>query len=100
VVEPSDGWVQVWFALSGSKATAFGMAAEVLSPDRVRLPRAPWFPLNAAKRDVFRVQRGEDDELWVRDKIEGPANAPSSRLTGRGHGYVLSAHAAARALRS
>jgi hypothetical protein len=69
-VEPAMGVVEVWFALSGWNASAFGMGAEVLCPDQVRLPRAPWFPLNATKDDIFRVQRGEDDKLWVQDRIQ------------------------------
>ena len=68
--EPPTGCVQVWFALCGWNANAFGMGAEVLSPDRVRLPRAPWFPLNATKGDIFRVQRGEEDKLWVQERIQ------------------------------
>jgi hypothetical protein len=70
LVEPPTGWVQVWFALTGWNASAFGMGAEVLSPDQVRLPRAPWFPLNAAKGDIFRVQLGDEDKLWVQNKIQ------------------------------
>ncbi|MFI7543433.1 DUF4265 domain-containing protein [Actinoplanes sp. NPDC049599] len=69
-VEPPTGWVQVWFALRGCNASAFGMGAEALSPDRVRLPRAPWFPLNATKGDIFRVQAGDENKLWVQDKIQ------------------------------
>jgi hypothetical protein len=46
------------------------MGAEALSPDRVRLPFAPWAALNAAKGDIFRVQREEDGQLWVGEKIE------------------------------
>jgi hypothetical protein len=69
-VAPATEWVQVWFALVGWNASAFGMGAEALSPDRVRLPRAPWFPLDAAKGDIFCVQRGEEDKLWVQNKIQ------------------------------
>ncbi|BCB88785.1 hypothetical protein Psuf_060980 [Phytohabitans suffuscus] len=54
----------------GGPATALGMGAEVLAPDRVRLPFAPWAALNAAKGDIFRVQRGTDGELWVQEKLE------------------------------
>ncbi|WP_158566264.1 DUF4265 domain-containing protein [Micromonospora craterilacus] len=46
------------------------MRAEALSPDRVRLPFAPWAALDAAKGDIFRVQREEDGQLWVREKLE------------------------------
>ena len=56
--------------MSGGPATALGMGAEALSPDRVRLPRAPWAALNAAKDDIFRVQRQRDGELWVQEKFE------------------------------
>jgi hypothetical protein len=56
--------------MSGGPATGFGMGAEALSPDRVRLPSAPWAALNAARGDVFRVERGTDGRLWVREKLE------------------------------
>ncbi|MDG4809325.1 DUF4265 domain-containing protein [Micromonospora sp. WMMD1120] len=46
------------------------MGAQPLAPDRVRLPSAPWAKLNAAKGDIFRVQRDEDGQLWVREKLE------------------------------
>jgi hypothetical protein len=45
------------------------MGAEALSPDRVRLPSAPWAALNAAKGDVFRVRHGPDGDLWVHEKL-------------------------------
>jgi hypothetical protein len=70
VVEPSAQWVQVWFPMFGGPATAFGMGAEALSLDRVRLPSAPWPDLDAARGDIFRVQRGSDGELWVQEKLE------------------------------
>ncbi|WP_433529542.1 DUF4265 domain-containing protein [Micromonospora sp. CA-263727] len=70
VVKPAAEWVQVWFPMSGGPASALGMGAEVLSPDRVRLPFAPWAALNAAKGDIFRVQREEDGQLWVREKLK------------------------------
>ncbi|PZG23816.1 hypothetical protein C1I95_02760 [Micromonospora craterilacus] len=62
--------VRVWFPMSGRPASALGMRAEALSPDRVRLPFAPWAALDAAKGDIFRVQREEDGQLWVREKLE------------------------------
>lgn len=70
VVTPAMEWVQVWFPMSGGLASALGMGAEALAADRVRLPSAPWAALNAAKGDIFRVQREEDGQLWVREKIE------------------------------
>jgi hypothetical protein len=70
VVEPPTEWVQVWFPMSGGPATGLGMGAEALPPDRVRLPSAPWAALNAAKGDIFRVQRKEDGQLWVQEKLE------------------------------
>ena len=81
VDEFPPGWVQVWFRLSGGPANALGMGAEVLSPDRVRLPCAPWAALNAAKGDVFQVQRGTDGQLWIQD--------PSSAVRGHTSMIVL-----------
>jgi len=68
--DPPSEAVQLWFPLSGGPATAVGVSAEVLAPDRVRLLFAPWFALDAAKGDVYRVHRGDDGKLWVREKIE------------------------------
>lgn len=70
MVKPPDEQVQVWFALTGFNASSFGMGAEVISPERVRLPSAPWFPIDAAKGDILRVQRGEDGQLWVQEKVQ------------------------------
>lgn len=69
-IELPPGWVQVWFRMSGGPATSMGMHAEALSPDRVRLPSAPWAALNAAKGDIYRVQPGTDGKLWVQEKLE------------------------------
>ena len=60
VVMPRAEQVQVWFALTGFNASSFGMGAEVISPEQVRLPSAPWFPVEAAKGDILRVQRGQE----------------------------------------
>jgi hypothetical protein len=68
--ELPPGWVQVWFQMSGGPATSLGVGAEALAPDHVRLLHAPWAALNAAKGDVFRVQRGVDGQLWVQEKLE------------------------------
>ncbi|MCW6004605.1 DUF4265 domain-containing protein [Micromonospora sp. CPCC 205371] len=70
VVEPPTEWVQVWFPMSGGPAIALGLGAEALAPDRVRLPSAPWAALNAAKGDIFRVQRELDGKLWAQEKLE------------------------------
>jgi Domain of unknown function (DUF4265) len=56
--------------MSGGPATGLGMGAEVLAPDRVRLQSAPWAALNAAKGDVFHVQRSADGQLWAQEKLE------------------------------
>jgi hypothetical protein len=56
--------------MSGGPATAVGLGAEALSSDRVRLPSAPWAALNAAKGDVFRVERDVDGQLWVQEKLK------------------------------
>lgn len=64
------GWVEVNFRTSGGPIASLGMAAEALSADRVRLLRAPWGAFNAAKGDIFRVQRDVDGELWVEEKLE------------------------------
>jgi hypothetical protein len=69
-IDLPPGWVQVWFPMSGGPATSIGMGAEALTLDRVRLPTAPWAALNAAKGDVFRVERGQDGYLWVREKLQ------------------------------
>ncbi|MEV0611217.1 DUF4265 domain-containing protein [Polymorphospora rubra] len=45
------------------------MGAELLSPDKVRLPRAPLAAVNAAKGDVFRVRREPDGSLWIQEKL-------------------------------
>jgi hypothetical protein len=65
-----SGWVEVNFRMSGGPATSMGMAAEALSADKVRLPRAPWSAFNAAKGDIFRVRPDADGELWVEEKLE------------------------------
>lgn len=70
MVKPPGEQVHVWFALTGCNASSFGMGAEVISPERVRLPSAPWFPVDAAKGDILRVQQGEDGELWVQEKVQ------------------------------
>lgn len=70
MVKLPPGWVQVWFRMSGDPATALGMSAEALAPHRVRLLSAPWAAPNAAKADVFRVQRGTDGQLWALEKLE------------------------------
>jgi hypothetical protein len=64
-----------------------GMGAESLSPDRVRLPRAPAARLNAAKGDVFCVRRDANGDLWVEENLErsgycaiGVALEPNSPL--------------------
>ncbi|WP_422755192.1 DUF4265 domain-containing protein [Micromonospora sp. WMMD708] len=65
-----DGWVQVWFLMPpGSNATSLGMGAERVAPDRVRLPWAAWGAFDAAKHDVFRVERDGDGQWWVKEKI-------------------------------
>ncbi len=69
-IELPPGWVQVWFHMSGGPATALGVCAEVVPPDQVRLPSAPWAALNAARGDVFRVQPDTDGQLWAQDKVE------------------------------
>jgi hypothetical protein len=53
----------------GSNATSMGMGAELVGPDRVRLPVAPWAALDAAKDDVFRIERDHDGEWWVKQKV-------------------------------
>lgn len=68
--EPASEVVQVWFPMSGGPATALGVGAAALAPDRVRLSNAPWAALNAAKADVYRVQKESDGLLWVKEKIE------------------------------
>ncbi|MBO4207188.1 DUF4265 domain-containing protein [Micromonospora echinofusca] len=69
-VELPPGWVQVWFRMSGGPATGLGISAEALPPERVRLRRAPWAALNAAKGDIFRVRRDADGQLWAHEKLE------------------------------
>lgn len=64
------GWVQVWFRMPpGSTATSMGMGAELVAPDRVRLPMAPWGPFDAAKGDILRVEQDRDGQWWVKEKI-------------------------------
>jgi hypothetical protein len=70
VNEPPAECVQVWFPMSGGPATALGMGVEALPADRVRLPRAPWAALNAAKGDIFGVQQETDGKLWIQEKLE------------------------------
>lgn len=41
-IEPPSEAVQLWLPLSSGPATAVGVGAEVLAPDRVRLPFALW----------------------------------------------------------
>lgn len=60
----------MWFRLSGGPPNALGVGAEAIAPDRIRLPRAPWAALMAAKADVYRVQRGTDGQLWVEEKLD------------------------------
>lgn len=62
--------MQVWFATSGTSGKAFGISADVVAPDRVRVSFSPPSELNAAVGDIFRVQRGTDDKLWVQEKLE------------------------------
>lgn len=69
-IDPPSEAVQLWFSLSGGPATAVGVGAEVLAPDRLRLLFAPWSALDAAKGDVYRVHKGDDGKLWAREKIE------------------------------
>jgi hypothetical protein len=68
--EPPTESVQVWFTTSGSSGKAFGIGAEAVAPDRVRIPFSPPAELNAAVGDIFRVQRGTDNKLWVLEKLE------------------------------
>ncbi|MEU5781999.1 DUF4265 domain-containing protein [Micromonospora lupini] len=64
------GWVQVWFLMPpGSNATSIGMGAELVAPDQVRLPRAPWAAFDAAMHDILRVERDRDGQWWVKEKI-------------------------------
>jgi hypothetical protein len=56
--------------MSGGPATALGMVAEALAPDRVRLRDAPWAALNAAKGDIFQVQLDTHGQLWAQQKLE------------------------------
>ncbi len=72
--------VQVWFRLSGGPATALGTAAERLAPDRVRLLYSPWAQLDAARGDIYRVEQGEDGQLWVRQKLQ-PSGYCAVRVT-------------------
>ncbi|MGH8883285.1 MAG: DUF4265 domain-containing protein [Stackebrandtia sp.] len=66
----SDRWVQVWFRMPpGSSATSIGMGAELVAPDRVRLPMAPWAAFDAAKDDIFRIEQDRDGQWWVREKV-------------------------------
>jgi hypothetical protein len=65
-----DGWVQVWFLMPpGSNASSMGMGAELVAPDRVRLPSAPWGAFDAAKHDILRVEQNRDGQWWVKEKI-------------------------------
>jgi hypothetical protein len=67
---PSDGWVQVWFLMPpGSHATSIGMDAELVAPDRVRLPSAPWGAFDAAKHDILRIEPDRDGQWWVKEKV-------------------------------
>ncbi|MEV6630417.1 hypothetical protein AB0M54_06670 [Actinoplanes sp. NPDC051470] len=56
--------------MSGGPASALGVPAEVLAPDRVRLLFAPWAALNAARADVYRVRKEEDGRLWAQEKLD------------------------------
>jgi hypothetical protein len=70
VVEPQPEVVQVWFPMSGGPAHAVGVGAEVIAPDQVRLVFPPWAALNAAKGDIYRVQRDDDGQPWIQEKLE------------------------------
>lgn len=70
-----DRWVQVWFRMSpGSNATSIGMGAELVAPDQVRLPMAPWGTFDAAKDDIFRIERDSDGQWWVKEKVTASGN--------------------------
>lgn len=47
--------------------------AVLLDPDHVRLDNAPWFVVDAAVGDVFRV-RAEDGMLWATEKVSSSGN--------------------------
>ena len=65
-----DGWVEVWFLMPpGSNATSMGMGAELVAPDRVRLPWAPWGAFDAAKHDILRIEQDRDGQWWVKEKV-------------------------------
>lgn len=65
-----DEWVQVWFLMPpGSNATSMGTHAELVAPDRVRLPSAPWGTFDAAKHDVLRIEQDRDGQWWAKEKI-------------------------------
>jgi len=91
VTEPSSEVVRVWFQMAGGPATAVGVGAEALAPDRVRLLFAPWAALNAAKADVYRVRMEDDGEIWAQEKVDASGfcairlvltdNSPSDRST-------------------
>jgi hypothetical protein len=46
-----------------------GVRAELVAPDRARLPAAPWGPFDAAKDDILRIERGSDGQWWVKEKL-------------------------------
>lgn len=65
-----DGWIQIWFRTPpGSNATSMGMGAELVAPDRVRLPCAPWVAFDAAKHDILRIESAHDSRWWVKEKV-------------------------------
>jgi hypothetical protein len=66
--------------MSGGPASGLGVSAEALSSNRVRLLDAPWAALNAAKGDVFDVQRGPDGELWAQEKVQASGYCAISAL--------------------
>ncbi|MEV7625299.1 hypothetical protein [Actinoplanes sp. NPDC089786] len=69
--------------MSGGPASALGVTAEVLPPDRVRLLFAPWAALNAARADVYRVRKEEDGRLWAEEKLEASGYCAIRRLIAR-----------------
>lgn len=65
-----DGWVEIWFRTPpGSNATSMGMGAELVAPDQVRLPWAPWGAFDAAKHDILRIEQDHDGQWWVKEKV-------------------------------
>ncbi|WP_238010479.1 DUF4265 domain-containing protein [Dactylosporangium sp. AC04546] len=74
-MEPDEEFVKVVFELpvdddGWPPVASEGLWAAQVTADTVRLANTPWFALNVASGDVFRVRRSDDGQLYAAERLE------------------------------